>query len=168
MYASLLTLTLYISRQFYYTFTFTALNVWLLNLPQHLPAITGSKPSAKPNQTGFDQLSNNYKPEPAKAAASASQFAASRTAATLCLHWGNSQKNQNEYTLSTLMKHCFQGICQAPFQILSVLQESVGDWEVLQLSVIQHWVYWTVLSNSEWGHCWVAFLVNHHLILATA
>ena len=83
MYPTLLTLTLYISREFYYTFAFTVLNVWLLNLPQHLLAITGSKPSAKPSWTGFDQLSNNYKPEPAKAAGSASRFAASRTAATL-------------------------------------------------------------------------------------
>ena len=48
--------------------TFTVLNVWLLNLPQHLPAITSLKPLAKPSQTGFNQLSNNYKPELAKAA----------------------------------------------------------------------------------------------------
>ena len=52
-------------------------------MTQHLPAITSSKPSAKPSRTGFDQLSNNYKPEPAKTAGSASRFAASRTAATL-------------------------------------------------------------------------------------
>ena len=52
-------------------------------LPQHLPAISGSKPLAKLSQTGLDQLSNNHKPQPAKAAGSASRFAASRTVATL-------------------------------------------------------------------------------------
>jgi hypothetical protein len=54
-----------------------------LSIAEHLPVITGSKPLAKPSRTGFDQLSSNHKPEPAKAAVLASWLAASRAAATL-------------------------------------------------------------------------------------
>jgi hypothetical protein len=55
-----------------------------LSIAEHLPVITSSKPLAKPSRTGFDQLSSNHKPEPAKAAVLASWLAASRAAATLC------------------------------------------------------------------------------------
>ena len=79
MYASLLTTTLYIFVEFYYIYAHCVLNVQV----HQLLAMTGSEPLAKPSRTGFDQLSNNHKPEPAKATISASWFAASRTAATL-------------------------------------------------------------------------------------
>jgi hypothetical protein len=60
-----------------------------LSIAEHLPVITGSKPLAKPSRTGFDQLSSNHKPEPAKAAVLASWLAASRAAATLRIYLEN-------------------------------------------------------------------------------
>ena len=79
----LLTIALYNFFEFYYIYPHCVLNVQVHQFPQHLLAITGSKPLAKLSQTGLDQLSNNHKPQLAKATGSASQFAASRTTATL-------------------------------------------------------------------------------------
>ena len=55
------------------------------------------------------------------------------------LHWGNSQKIQNEYTClhyEALLSGYRSGSSSNPFSPAGIC----GDWEVLQLSVIQRWV----------------------------
>ena len=153
----LLTIALYNFFEFYYIYPHCVLNVQVHQLPQHLPALTSSKPLAKLSQTRLDQLSNNHKPQPAKATGSASRFVASRTAATLVVMRG----------LRLVMLHVVPGIWGMCWVLRVMNHWNLGRATHLHMfCMIDMTWHITIASlfskhSQLWGHCCIISFWHH-------